>query len=346
MNISGIYKIICTVNNKFYLGSSKNIKSRWYEHKCSLKKGIHHSIHLQKAWDKYGKENFRFEILEFTGLEKEILLEREQYWLDTLKPYEKEIGYNICDKADCPIPKETKDRDKEQKFIRLEEIILRYGSMDNLPFGKNLNNQEKSDSYWISDLRKAKKGKGRHIWYPELDEIATKKGFQGMFDTIDVKRNATRIQKFKDIIQKYKTIENFYLSASKSEKKWISELKTGMKKSKNKTYSLYPKLIDIAEVNSWNNFFEVRKINYEKIEIDKLLEIINKYQTLKNFFNTATKRDKGWFVSKRNSKFYGDKNKSKWYPVLDEIASKYEFNNFFDIFEENGQYIMKTKIVI
>lgn len=61
---SGIYIIRCIPTNKVYVGSSKNIEERWLQHKQMLLKGSHHSIKLQRAWDKHGAENFEFEIVE------------------------------------------------------------------------------------------------------------------------------------------------------------------------------------------------------------------------------------------------------------------------------------------
>jgi len=88
----GIYKLINKVNGKFYLGSAKDIKSRWKRHRWELRHNKHHSEHLQRAWNKYGEENFIFEILENTPVE--MLLEREQILLDSLRPYQDDIGYN------------------------------------------------------------------------------------------------------------------------------------------------------------------------------------------------------------------------------------------------------------
>jgi predicted GIY-YIG superfamily endonuclease len=52
--ISGIYYIKNITNNKLYIGSSKDILKRFYEHKRLLRHNKHHSIRLQRAWDKYG----------------------------------------------------------------------------------------------------------------------------------------------------------------------------------------------------------------------------------------------------------------------------------------------------
>jgi len=94
---SGIYQIKNLINGKFYIGSSNDCHQRWIEHLSDLRRNKHHSIHLQNAWNKYGEENFIHEIIEIVDID--ILLKREQFWLDELKPYDKEIGYNICSTA-------------------------------------------------------------------------------------------------------------------------------------------------------------------------------------------------------------------------------------------------------
>jgi len=52
--ICGIYSILNKLNNKTYIGSSCDIERRWRHHRQNLNKGIHHCIHLQRAWNKYG----------------------------------------------------------------------------------------------------------------------------------------------------------------------------------------------------------------------------------------------------------------------------------------------------
>lgn len=81
---SGIYEIVNTLNGKRYIGSSQSMKRRWDSHKYNLKYNKHHSKYLQNSWNKYGEDCFKFNILEYCEVEK--LLEREQFYLDTLKP--------------------------------------------------------------------------------------------------------------------------------------------------------------------------------------------------------------------------------------------------------------------
>ena len=92
---SGIYLIKNIVNNKVYVGSAVNVDKRWSQHKNHLKRGKHHSCHLQSAWDKYGEQTFTFDILELVS-NPEHLLAYEQVYLDYYKSYENDRGYNIC----------------------------------------------------------------------------------------------------------------------------------------------------------------------------------------------------------------------------------------------------------
>jgi group I intron endonuclease len=84
---TGIYQIKNIINKKCYIGSSKNINRRWDRHRYGLRSNNHENVLLQRAWNKYGEENFIFEIIE--ECEQDRLLELDQKYLD-LKPQ-----YNI-----------------------------------------------------------------------------------------------------------------------------------------------------------------------------------------------------------------------------------------------------------
>lgn len=77
---SGIYRIRNRRNGKCYYGSSVNLKARVLEHFASLRLRKHHNIVLQRAWTKYGKSSFVFEVIVI--LEKEELIPTEQRLLD------------------------------------------------------------------------------------------------------------------------------------------------------------------------------------------------------------------------------------------------------------------------
>ena len=69
------------------------IQKRWTQHRSDLKNKHHHSLHFQRAWDKYGESAFLFEIIKEV-LEQELLTE-EQKLLDKLRPWRAKIGYNF-----------------------------------------------------------------------------------------------------------------------------------------------------------------------------------------------------------------------------------------------------------
>ena len=88
---SGIYCFINKVNNKKYVGSAINLKTRFYVY-YSRKRLNNSKMIIYKALLKYDHENFKLEILEYCEPEK--CLERENYYLKLLKP-----KYNILQKA-------------------------------------------------------------------------------------------------------------------------------------------------------------------------------------------------------------------------------------------------------
>ena len=77
--MTGIYKITCLSTGEVYVGQSTAIARRWATHKRELKKGIHYNKHLQRTYDKYGEDDFVYEILEQCPAEK--LNEREKFYI-------------------------------------------------------------------------------------------------------------------------------------------------------------------------------------------------------------------------------------------------------------------------
>jgi len=76
-----------------------NLRVRCNAHFALLRRGVHDNIYLQNAWNKYGESSFEFVIIEYVM--PFMCLDREQYWLDKLKPFGK-IGYNGNRIADKP----------------------------------------------------------------------------------------------------------------------------------------------------------------------------------------------------------------------------------------------------
>jgi group I intron endonuclease len=122
--ISGIYKIVNTVNGKYYIGSSSdifttNVHGRLYRHKRNLKQNIHHNDHLQRAWNKYGENAFDFIVVKEVE-EKDLLLVEQEY-LDIAKK-EQNKCYNLIFKAGGGPPTEYV-KEKISKTIRAKNWV-------------------------------------------------------------------------------------------------------------------------------------------------------------------------------------------------------------------------------
>lgn len=92
----GIYLIRCTITSKVYIGSTcECLYKRQNYHIRALKNGNHSNNYLQNAWNKYGEENFEFDILEILDLSNDEILKREEYYINILESHINKKGFNI-----------------------------------------------------------------------------------------------------------------------------------------------------------------------------------------------------------------------------------------------------------
>jgi group I intron endonuclease len=92
---SGIYQIVNTVDGKRYIGSAVDLHEREVRHFRELRRGMHHSQKLQRAFIKYGEIAFAFEPIITCA--KSMRNWYEQQFIDQLTP-----EYNICKIAGTP----------------------------------------------------------------------------------------------------------------------------------------------------------------------------------------------------------------------------------------------------
>ena len=110
----GVYKIINKIDNKFYIGSSVDIRQRWYRHKSMLRNNCHSNEHLQNAWNKYGENCFEFEIIYL--VEKEFLFQVEQEYILKSKSCDKTVGYNKTENTFSPMLGRKMSYEQKQKI--------------------------------------------------------------------------------------------------------------------------------------------------------------------------------------------------------------------------------------
>lgn len=151
--ITGVYIILNKITNKFYVGHSVDIYRRFNSHKSYLRNNKHHSIYLQRAWNKYGEDNFEFIIIK-QGISEEESIDLEQFYINNYK----DVIYNVSDKADFGGDLLSNNPNKELiieniknslcKFhssLSKEEKILKYGNRGNKNgmYGKHHTNESK-----------------------------------------------------------------------------------------------------------------------------------------------------------------------------------------------------------
>ena len=96
-NFGAIYRIRNRVNGKFYIGSTINFKARFYQHSSRVKRKV--NSHLTNAVNKYGRENFSYELLERVN-DFDILENQEQFYIDKFikpLPFQSHYNYRIED---------------------------------------------------------------------------------------------------------------------------------------------------------------------------------------------------------------------------------------------------------
>lgn len=91
--ISGIYEIRNIINDKRYIGQSKNIYARISKHINQLLANKHCNKHLQSAWNIYGENSFVCDVLEYCDIDK--LNEKELFWIEHYNSNDNKYGYNI-----------------------------------------------------------------------------------------------------------------------------------------------------------------------------------------------------------------------------------------------------------
>lgn len=94
-----IYKITNNINQKIYIGQvyNKSIYDRFERH-CKEAQTVSKS-YIDRAINKYGKENFSVELIDFAKSLDE-LNEKEKYWIAKYNSTDKSIGYNLTDGGD------------------------------------------------------------------------------------------------------------------------------------------------------------------------------------------------------------------------------------------------------
>lgn len=94
-NKSGIYKITNIINNKVYIGKTKDFYKRYCQYVSDVRTESKNRInnYLMSSFMKYSFDNFKFEVIEFCSID--VISERELYWILYFDSTNREKGYNL-----------------------------------------------------------------------------------------------------------------------------------------------------------------------------------------------------------------------------------------------------------
>lgn len=180
----GVYKIRNLNNGKLYIGSAAkySFKTRWAKHQRDLKRKDHHSIKLQRAWNKYGANAFVFEVLLYC--DPKHCLMYEQIALDHFKP-----EYNISPTAgSCLGSRWTKEQKrafsiskKGQRFSNRHKKALSENHADvsgkNNPFFGKSHTKEVIDKIRSTCRKRSIENIHKHAKLTEADVLAIRKRY-------------------------------------------------------------------------------------------------------------------------------------------------------------------------
>lgn len=141
----GIYQIRNLVTGRVYIGSSYNLKGRRDCHYSIAKDNKHFNSHLQRSYNKYGKDNFVFEPLLYC--EEKDLIYYEQKILD----YKRPNVYNL--RLECVETSKGIKRSDETKKKRQNSIVGIFKGINNPMYGK------KHSQETIEKIKEKLKGK-------------------------------------------------------------------------------------------------------------------------------------------------------------------------------------------
>lgn len=211
---SGIYKVTNKLNGKIYIGQSSNIEERWKNHLRAKD-----NTHFHNALQKYGKDNFIWEIIEDGLNDSKIRFEREKFWISFYKS--NIIGYNMTSGGDRGgsevLCKKVKQYDKYGKFIK-EYVSAAEAARQNYICHQNM--CEHCNKKFPSLL-------GGYQWkYEDSSKIIAKSDSDYSWAGRYEKQRAAQIERYKNPIEKEK-LKQAGLKGAEKRSKQVLCIETG-----------------------------------------------------------------------------------------------------------------------
>lgn len=150
--VCGVYMIENIITRKVYVGSSKNIKERFSNHRHSLNRGNHENRYLQGAWNKYGPNAFTFSVI--ATCEEQQRFEVEQHFIDLYNACDIKYGYNLAETTGQP-PNTPESRQRQAESLKKNTAFMEQTSQ----FMKDLHADPEMQRRIVDGVRSSEKVK-------------------------------------------------------------------------------------------------------------------------------------------------------------------------------------------
>lgn len=214
--IGYIYKISFKGTDKVYIGLTSSYKRRWRSHRTTLKRNTYEIVRLQHAYNKYGKENMKFHLIETCfNIDRTFLAEREKYYIKIYDSYKN--GYN------CTKGGEISEHDIRSTSKKVHKYCAKTGvyieTFDSIKYAAKEFNLNRNSIYRICN-NETKTSKGFHYSFemktPEqvIQDCIYKHQFEDYRKSISLKHTGTKSPRYggnkillsnKEIVEMYDT---------------------------------------------------------------------------------------------------------------------------------------------
>lgn len=232
--ICGIYKITNKINGKCYIGQSNDIHRRW---KQELAPNAKLNPHLARAFEKYGIDNFEFEIIE--ECQRNQLNIREQFYIEIYNSIDPLLGYNKTKGGDGNLGRHfiMSDEQKEKiktantgrKYTDIQLENIRYACQHKIDPNQQVIYCYETNKYYLSIGKAAKelnicKDSIRHVIDGSANHALNYR-FCKISD--DINEFIESCQKLDSYLNKHNiTLKQYYIRLAKPNKKQVICIET------------------------------------------------------------------------------------------------------------------------
>lgn len=303
-----IYKITNNINNKVYIGQTKQtIQQRYQKHlECAMN---HVNRYLYDAMNCYGYANFSVSQIE--ECDNSLLDEREKYWIKYYNATDSAYGYNMTEGGgggntweNNPHKLETGDKIRESNLGEKYIPITKESLLQDIEQQMSVADMCKKYHTALSTLNNRSKEFFNGKTISELRIIEN----TGHFKKKEINKEELLI-KIKDLSLTYEEIAKYFNVGIKTLRnrsveyfnKTAAELRQEYMKEKLATYPKHEGKLDETNQKDVNILTELLYFNYNDKDIEEYFNISKKtlYNKIEKIYNISTIKEAKQYVKQK-----------------------------------------------